>query len=263
MEENKTTIGGLSINYKTFGAKSAKTVLVLHGWGKGSDSWVEVGKMLAKKGYHAVCPDLPGFGRSDEPKIPWAIADYLKFVQDFCAELKLDGFYLAGHSFGGGVSAAFVAHNPGIVKKLVLIDSAIARKERLGLRQAAAKIMAGGKELFLKLPFADKLRPMAEKLVYKIAGAHDYQKTSGIMRQTFKNILGEDLISAADFIKIPVLIIWGRDDSSTPLEDAFILEKKIPGAKLKIIDGCGHNPHVTHPRELAGAIDSFLTLNKL
>lgn len=266
MEERKITIDGLQINCKIFDqggfalAKIAvgETVLVLHGWGKGSDSWVNFGKLLAQDGYCAIIPDLPGFGKSQVPEISWTMAEYLKFLERFVFELKMDNFYIAGHSFGGGLAAVFAAHNPKMIKKIVLVDAAIIRKERLGLRQRAAKILAGGKDIFMRLPFADKIKPLAERMVYKIAGNYDYKKTSGAMRQTFKNILSEDLSPTLGFIKMPALIIWGDADKSTPLEDAYSLKDKINGAKLKVIDNCGHNPHVTHTADLAAIIAGFL-----
>lgn len=258
MDEQKIIINGLEINYKNFGDGDRGSVLILHGWGRGADSWIRFGRFLASKGYRVIVPDLPGFGKSQAPDVAWAVADYLKFVENFVAELGLGKMYLIGHSFGGGLAAVFAAHNQETILKLVFVDAAVIRKERLNLRQQAAKTLAAGKSLFMRFPFADKLRPFAEKMVYRIAGNHDYEKTTGAMRETFKNILGEDLSSAVGFLKKPVLIIWGSADRSTPVQDAHQLKHKITGSLLEVIDNCGHNPHLTHPAELCRMVDAFL-----
>jgi len=255
MEEQKITIGERIVNYKIVG--QGQPVLVLHGWGKGSDAWLRFARFLASKGFQVIVPDLPGFGKSEAPASSWAVADYLKFVEDFVAAIDPGKFHLIGHSFGGGLAAVYTAHNPEMVQRLVLVDAAVIRKERLNLRQKVAKVMAAGKGVFMRLPFAGMMAPMAERLVYKIAGVHDYQKTSGVMRETFKNILSEDLGLSVGFLKLPVLVAWGADDKSTPFRDGRELKQRISGAMLEVIEHCGHNPHLTHPAELARMADSF------
>lgn len=256
MEEQKISIDNLSINYKTFG--QGRAVLVLHGWGKGSDSWVEVGELLAKKDFQVIIPDLPGFGKSGEPKNPWTVADYFKFVEDFVAALGLDKFDIIGHSFGGGLVAVYAAQNPQKVNRLILCDSAIIRQKRLSLRQIIAQKISPAGKFFAGLPFAGGVLPLARKLIYKIAGVSDYQSASPVMKKTFQNIVGQDLASFTPQILAPTLIIWGRNDQDTALEDAFKLNKIITGSKLKIIENCGHNPHRTHPQILAQNLIDFL-----
>lgn len=259
MDEKKATINGLSINFKAFG--HGRPILVLHGWGKGSDSWIEVGELIAQKGYQLIIPDLPGFGKSAEPRKPWTVNDYLGFVENFANERKLYKFDLIGHSFGGGLAAMYAAKNQQKVGKLVLCDSAIIRKERLSPRQILAKGMAKTGKFFLALPFAGGIVPLAQRFVYSIAGVHDYQTASPVMKGTFTNILRENLIGQAAKVKTPTLIVWGRNDKSTPVEDAAALNKAIAGSTIAFIKGAGHNSHKTHPQQLAQIVDSFLKHN--
>jgi pimeloyl-ACP methyl ester carboxylesterase len=261
MQESNITMNGLKISYKTFrhgDASADEVVLVLHGWGRGSDTWIETGELLAQKGFLVIIPDLPGFGKSAVPRTPWTVNDYLKFVENFAAELRLDKFNVIGHSFGGGLGAMFAAKNPQKINKLVLCDSAIIRKERLSLRQIVAKGIVKSGKFVLALPFAGGIVPLAQRAIYKIAGVHDYQTANPVMKETFKNILREDLIGHATKIKVPTMIIWGRDDKSTPVEDAAVLNKIIAGSTVAFIEGAGHNSHKTHPQELARIIDDFL-----
>ena len=105
-------IQGLKINYKQKGKGEA--IVILHGWGGSSKSWEKVIEFLSNNNYMVVCPDLPGFGESDDPKQAWNINKYICFVLDFLNVLKIDEFILLGHSFGGGLSTKITAKNPRI-----------------------------------------------------------------------------------------------------------------------------------------------------
>lgn len=256
MEEKKIDIDGLSVNYKTLG--EGKPVLILHGWGGKSDSWVEIGKLLAQDNFKVTIPDLPGFGKSGEPKKPWTIGDYLEFTESFIDKLGLGAFHLIGHSFGGGISVMYTAKDHRMVRSLILCDSAVIRKERLDWRQSFAKKMALAKKFFINLPLFDKILPFGQKIVYRIAGVRDYHMVSPVMKETFSNIIKEDLQKYATQIAVPTLIVWGDKDKSTPIEDAYTLQHLIPGASLKVIDGAGHNPHRQAPVILADNLSVFI-----
>jgi pimeloyl-ACP methyl ester carboxylesterase len=256
MKEKKIDIGGLPVNYKTFG--EGKPVLILHGWGGKSDSWLCVGELLAENGFQVIVPDLPGFGKSQEPKNPWTIEDYLRFVESFVGGLEIRQFYLIGHSMGGGLSVMYAVNNRLAVQGLVLCDSAVIRKERLDCRQSCAKKMALAKKLFVKMPILKKILPFGQKMVYKIAGVQDYHLASPVMKETFGNIIKADLQKYAAQVVVPTLIIWGGRDKNTPIEDAYTLQHLIPGAILKVIEEAGHNPHRQAPERLVEILLGFI-----
>jgi pimeloyl-ACP methyl ester carboxylesterase len=256
MKELQITINGLAVNFKTFG--EGKPVLIIHGWGGKSDSWIRVGELLAEEGFKVIVPDLPGFGKSGEPKNPWKIEDYLRFVENFADGLKINQFYLIGHSMGGGLAAMYAAECPRKIQSLILCDSAVIRKERLDWRQSCAKRMALAKKLLIRLPFAGGIVPLAQKLVYRLAGVQDYHQASPIMKETFASIIKEDLQKYAAAVKIPTLIVWGERDKSTPIEDAYTLQHLINGSRLSVVEGSGHNPHRQFPEQLAEIILNFI-----
>jgi pimeloyl-ACP methyl ester carboxylesterase len=258
MKEQKSSINGMAVNYKTIG--QGKPILILHGWGVGSDSWMVVGELLAQNNYWVIVPDLPGFGKSQEPDKAWEFDDYIRWIEQFVKEMKLDKFYLVGHSFGGALAAKFTVLHPGMVDKLVLCDAAIVRKDRLDWRQTYAKRMAHWKNNLLRLPFAPRIYPFAKKVLYRFAGNHDYELASPLMKETFKNIINIDLLEYTRNINSQTLIIWGDKDLSTPVEDAYEIQKAVKNSKLEIIAGAGHKLHRTHSPQLAQIINSFLRI---
>ena len=65
MTEHQVLINNLKINYKIVG--EGRPMLILHGWGSSSDRWVPVAELLAQRNIMAIIPDLPGFGKSQQP----------------------------------------------------------------------------------------------------------------------------------------------------------------------------------------------------
>ena len=68
-------VGDILVNYEILGNKNKIPLLILHGWGRGSDSYVEVMEKLSNQGYQTVVPDLPGFGKSAPPPSAWGVDD--------------------------------------------------------------------------------------------------------------------------------------------------------------------------------------------
>lgn len=256
MEEEKVIIDGLTANYKTFGAKTDPPVLILHGWGIGSDAWVEIGQKIAHQGYWIVIPDMPGFGKTPPPAQAWNFDDYLAWIKNFAQAIKLNEFILIGHSFGGALSAKFAAVNPQMTIKLVLCAAAVIRRQRLGFRQKIAQLLAKNKKIGEKL--SSRLYFFLRKIVYQIGGAKDYAAAQGVMVQVFKNVAGYDSLKYCRQIIAPTLIIWGDKDRETPLSDADEINKAIAGSKLEIIKGAGHKLHRTHSQILAQKITEFI-----
>lgn len=259
--EEKKTIKGLEVNYKSFGSSSYakaledKTILVLHGWGAGSEAWVETAVMIAQEGYRVIVPDMPGFGKSEAPERAWNVDDYVEWVNNFTKELKLDRFVLIGHSFGGQAAAKFAARYPEKIDKLVLCAAAVVRRPRLGSRQLLAKYLAKTKVIFQNIPFG--IYPVLRKIVYRISGTRDYSQLQGVMAQTFLNVVAESVLDEAKQIKTPTLIVWGDKDRETPIEDAHAINEAIANSRLEIIPGAGHKLHRTHPDILVKIITNF------
>jgi pimeloyl-ACP methyl ester carboxylesterase len=116
-------------------------------------------------------------------------------------------------------------------------------------------IAKAGKVLLLTPPLAYTFR----KLLYKAAREHDYEKTQGIMKDVFKKIISEDLKPLLAKINAPTLIMWGKDDRITPVKDAYFVNNKIAGSRLKIFDNQSHRLPYEKSKLLAKEIDLWQT----
>ena len=240
-------INGIKTNYQVFG--EGQPFLILHGWGSFSDRWVAVAEQISKKGLKVIVPDLPGFGKSDTLITAWNMNNYVNWVEAFIKELNINEFYLMGHSFGGALAAKISINHPQEVKKLFLVASASVRKRTI--KKAAFKNISRIGKLFSSLPYYDLFRRAFYKFIVRKS---DYPYVEGVMKETFKNVIFEDLSQFTGFIRIPTVIIWGDKDQATPVEDAYFMNKKIKDSKLVIIKGAGHILNRECPEILAEKI---------
>ena len=258
MKEVRVLINGLETNYKIAG--SGPAILVLHGWGGSSDSWVKVQEILSEKGYQVIAPDFPGLGVSANPPIAWGVEEYADFVLRFAEKLELDKFFLLGHSFGGRIAINFSTLHPNKLKSLILIGSAgLQRSKSWSLRQ---RVVIKGLKFFhflAELPILNIFYNSLRRAIYIFSGTRDYYSIkSPVMRETFKKVIEEDLFDCLPQIKNKTLVVWGEKDNLTPQSIAHLLKEKIADSELAIIPGVGHSPHLKSPEQLSEIILKFL-----
>ncbi|MFH1584720.1 MAG: alpha/beta hydrolase [Patescibacteria group bacterium] len=255
MKEQALEIQGIRVSYKIAGEGPA--VFILHGWGRGSDSWAEVQEALSRKGYLVVAPDLPGFGRTRVPQSAWGIAEYADFVLQFANKLGVDKFVLLGHSFGGQVAVRFAASYPEKIEKLILCAPAAIRREP-GPKEVCVKYIAKAGTLVLTFIPSEGLRQLLRKVFASILGRSDYLQAPGIMRKVMEKVIREDLSAIFVNITANTLLVWGEKDRPVPLEDAYFMEKRLPHSVLRVIPGVGHRVHREVPEKLTEFIVQFL-----
>lgn len=232
-------------------------ILILHGWNLSSTNFGALQKELINKGFKVYCIDLPGFGATKELKISYQLSDYVEFIKRFLEKNKLSKIILIGHSFGGRISIKLAAENPELVHALILTGAPginPVQKSKILLFLFFARV---GKLLF-SIPIISILQDFARKLLYKAARATDFYNTNENMRETFKNIIREDLVTFMEIISTPTLLIWGKGDGIVPLGIAKKMNAIIKNSKLVIIDGARHGVPWTDPKEFAGKVEDFL-----
>ncbi len=258
MLEKEIYINGLRVNYKIAG--NGQPVLILHGWGGSSDSWLSVQRILAENGYQVVAPDFPGFGKSVTPPEPWGVKEYNDFILDFVEELKLGEFFLIGHSFGGRIAIKFAIQYPERIKKLILCDSA-GIKPKPGFKTRIIFWLSRIGNAIFTPKHLQRFKDSARNLFYIFLRNRDYVKANGTMKKTIKKVLDEDLLSDLSKIKTNTLIIWGKADKMVPVRYAYIFKEKIENSKLEIMPKIGHSPHLEEPEKFSKILTSFFKNN--
>lgn len=245
-------IDDIKVNYKESG--KGRSVVLLHGWGAEIKTFEPVHENLEKH-FRTISLDLPGFGKSSEPLVPWNVNDYAVFLAKFLKKLGIEEPILIGHSFGGRVVIRFAAENK--VKKIVLIDSAGIKPVR-GLAYYIKIYTFKTCKLFFRLPLINKYGIEYLNKIRNKVGSSDYSQASETMKQTLVQTVNEDLRTLLPQIKAPTLLIWGENDTATPPADGVLMEKLIPGSGLVVLKNAGHYSYLDKYREFIIILNNFL-----
>jgi pimeloyl-ACP methyl ester carboxylesterase len=244
------TVAGLATRHLVIGDANMPPVLLLHGWGAHLELLQPFGERLARQGYRTYMPDLPGFGETAPPPVPWSVADYVAWVLAYLESQSLEQVYLFGHSFGGRLSLVLGADHAGRLHKIVLSDSAGVKPPSSPVGQVRLRTYKAVRDGLSKVGLrglSDSLRSWYNQQY----GSSDFQQVSGVMRETFVKVVNEDLLPAAARIRVPTLLLWGERDQDTPLWQAELLKKTIPDAGLVVYPGAGHYAYLDRMAEAA------------
>lgn len=232
------------------------TIFILHGWGSSSERWGGVIEELARAGYEVLVPDLPGFGQSVPPPVPWNVEEYAAWAHTFLEALNVHPRLIIGHSFGGRVALRLLQTHPERTSGLVLCASS-GLKHAKTLKQRVAYGAAKVGNLFFSLPGLSALRAFARRVLYRSIGEYDYYRTSGIMRETFQRVNEHDIAPGLEGFTYPTLILWGDQDKATPLADAHRFHALISGSRLEIFPGAGHRLPYERTADFCKSVTTF------
>ncbi|MEK7087210.1 MAG: alpha/beta hydrolase [Patescibacteria group bacterium] len=227
---------------------SSKNLVFIHGWGATANIFETVFYYL-KNEFNIYYFDLPGFGNTPIEKV-MTLKDYADFVYKFLEENNIKEPIIIGHSFGGAIAVKLTLLHPENISKLILVSAS-------AIRQPRHKIMLIKKIAdFIKPLLPEKLRKFILKIL-KLDKTDYAQIDSLKLKETFKNIINEDLSLYLPAIKMPTLVIWGEKDAVTPLKEGELIAKSIPGAKLLVIKNAGHFRFLEKPEEFIKLIKEF------
>ncbi|MCM1152639.1 MAG: alpha/beta hydrolase [Muribaculum sp.] len=251
--EKDIDIDGINIHYDETGEAERPAVVLMHGWGCQWSTVDSIAKILSP-GMHVFNIDLPGHGKSDEPPSVWGIEEYTSLVEKFINRLGIKRPSLIGHSFGGRIAILLSSRND--ISKVVLVDSAgIKPKRKLKYYLKVYSFKAAKKILPVILG-----RKNGESAIEKWrgkAGSADYRQSSPRMRAVMSKCVNEDLKHVMPSISASTLLVWGDNDTATPLSDARIMERLISDAGLVSFPGCGHYSFLDNPLGFKAVIKEF------
>ena len=227
---------------------SKKTLVFIHGWGLSSEI-LEIVLLLSCKTISCLSFGLARFGKTPIEK-PMMLADYANFVYEFLKNNNIEKPVIIGHSFGGAVAAKLTILYPESVSKLILVSASAVRQPSFKTKTIRKISRLIGSLLPKKI----------KKSILKIMNLEnsDYAAIQNpYLKQTFINIINENLAAELPKIKIPTLIVWGEKDSATPLKEGELIAKSIPGVKFKVIKNAGHFVFLEKPEEFIKLIREF------
>lgn len=251
-------VDGYNICYKTTGTGD-KTVVILQGWGTDLGVYDSVAGVIDGSRYRVIQFDFPGFGGSDEPKEPWGVDGFADFFCRFMEVMQVKQATLIGHSYGGRVIIKLAAREsiPFEITNIILIDSAGV----LPVRTTAQKWKIRKYKILKKFLNMKLIYAMFPEVIddwRSRQGSADYRNATPMMRHCMVKAVNEDLTELLPKIRQEVLLIWGDQDTATPIRDAHIMEEKIPNCGLAVIPGTGHFSFLEKPAQFRGIMEAYL-----
>lgn len=259
-------VGKNKIAYQYFPANTGKNVALIGGTTAWSGVWMNTIKDL-KGEYNIYAIDLPPFGFSivDE-EYKYNLANQADLINEFLKKLNIQEVVFVAHSYGAGPSMEAVLRNQDKYRKFIIIDGAIhVDRENKKTTGFIKKFFSVPTFRYLISSVALHLPGFMEAslkyLVYDNSKVDDfwvgiYNQPLSVESQSqkiakwfydfvFEN--GTGLSSEGSNYKdlaIPVVIIWGKEDTFTPLEQGLYLQKIIPQNDLIVLDKVGHIPMI-------------------
>ncbi len=254
--DNYIDISGISLHFRDSGEKNLPPVVIMHGWGCTLDTVKSIEDLFRGK-MRTINVDLPGHGKSSEPASVWGVEEYTRLIEHLIKKLNLKRPALVGHSFGGRIAILLSSRND--IDKVLLVDAAGIKPKRgfnYYRKVYTFKIM----KLFINLFFGKRKGGVILDRFRSKKGSADYRNSSPRMRAIMSKCVNENLKHVMPSIKAPVLLIWGEDDTATPLSDAQTMKRLIPDAGLVSFPGCGHYSFLDNPFGFRAAVSSFFNL---
>ena len=254
-------------HYRWVGPKTGPLVLCVHGLTTPSFVWEALAKGLAVAGYRVLTYDLYGRGFSDRPKGPQNRVFFRQQIEDL---LEHEGIAdrqitLIGYSMGGAIATIFAADNPDRVQRLILLAPAgMGMVARGFARFISITPWIGDWVMYLLYPDilrkgirAENYPGIAEQQERELDFRGFVPAVLGSLRGVLSERLGQEhrVLASCD---IPVMAIWGEDDTVIPLTAMGKLAEWNRSARQEVIEDASHGVTYTHGDEVLRLVISFL-----
>jgi pimeloyl-ACP methyl ester carboxylesterase len=254
--------GGVRLAYLDGG--EGKPLVLLHGFGGNKDYFAPLARGLTPK-YRVIIPDLAGFGESTKSAdLDYSPTSQADRVHALLAGLDISSAHIAGTSMGGQIAATYAARYPQETASLLLINSAgiwSAKPSTIitNALQGNNAMLIGNVEDFLNL--LDYITETPPKLPMPIARAlaDELIPLRPLHETISKQLLADSIEARIAGLKVPTQIVWGDRDRIIDVDAVRILRELIPGSKVEIMSGVGHNITYERPHELLRLYVGFLS----
>jgi len=254
-------INGIVIHHEFLGDPDAKTVLVFsNSLGTDFRIWLPVFDELDDD-VAILVYDKRGHGLSGVGTAPYAMEDHVNDLIGLVESLGLEKSVFCGLSVGGLIVQGLYVKRPDLVRGLILCDTAV----KIGTDAAWNARIAGVEK--------DGIASLSDSILEKWF-TPDFHETRKVDLEGYRAMLERQPVAGytgtcaairdADYtedaanISVPVLVVVGDQDGSTPVALVKQTAELIKGSTFQIIENCAHIPCVEQPEVLAGLISKYL-----
>jgi len=257
-----------TVSYVDEGLVNAPTIIFIHGFPLNKSMWNKQVEELDDN-FHVIAYDIRGHGKSDVGDDDFSIELFVTDLLSLMDALKIDKAILCGFSMGGYIALNAIENYPERFNALILCDTNCtedkpeARENRMkaiesikekGLEQYAEESL---KKLFAPISFSTHTEEIAivREMIMKTSEQSLFKTLHSLAER-------KETCSKLHKIKVPVLILVGKEDSITPPDVALSMYEKIKGSIMHIIDHAGHLSNLENSKEFNNQLVEFLLFLK-
>ena len=256
-------INDINLSYTDVGA--GPPVVLIHGYPFNRSLWTEQAEALNSK-YRVVVPDLRGFGESDSSEGTATMARMAEDVAALMDALAIEQAVIGGLSMGGYVALAFARMFPARMRALVLADTRAQADTEEGKQtrhqqaeKALSEGMAGIADAMLPKLLTPETVSKRPELVKRIRDMMLKTKPEGAAAALLGMAERDDQTEFISSIRVPTLILVGREDAITPVTDSETMQSRIEGSRLVVIENAGHVSNLEQTEQFNDALLGFLS----
>jgi len=244
------------------GSADEPAVILVHGAGLDRTIWQMQTRNIAFQQRRAYAVDLPGHGRSYGPVLT-RVPEMADWIIRFMDAAGIETATLMGHSMGSLITLDAASRYPDRTEHLILTGVAEAMPVHPDLLAAADANEPLAPELIVFWGLGEK----AQTGGHPLPGLWVHGASEVLLKNAKDGVLGNDLaacndydgvIGAAEKISCPTDFVLGRDDKMTPAKSGAALADRIDGAKVNILERCGHMMMIERPNEMYNALRGII-----
>jgi len=257
-------INNLFVSYSDEGDQGSPVIIFIHGFPFNKSMWNSQVESL-KDNYRLITYDIRGHGKSDAGNEDFSIDLFVSDLIGLMDALKIDRAILCGLSMGGYIALNAVEKYKNRFDALILADTQCVADSPEGKEKrtkAIEGIRKDGVEKYARESIKNLFAPVSlitrKKEVADIRGMIVKTSEESLCGTLHALSVRKETCHMLSEIKVPVLIMVGKEDKLTPPAAAMFLYEKIKGSLLRIIDHAGHVSNLENPEEFNLQLKKFV-----
>lgn len=255
------SVNGFEMSFRDVG--HGPPLLLLHGLGGSNEVWRPVVDRFSTS-RRLVIPDHRGHGASSAPPGDYSIGLFAEDLLALMIHLGLPHADVIGLSMGGSIAMSAAVRAPERIRRLVAVDSwGYSTPEFVALLNHRRR-MLDERDVgrYADITLSQLFTPGFIERNPDVVGEYRARTVSAVrpesLLKAFEACARFDLRADLPKIRIPTLVIVGREDRLLPPTNSEYLQRTIPGARLAILEGSGHMPHWERTEEFCALVEKFL-----
>jgi pimeloyl-ACP methyl ester carboxylesterase len=270
VEEIQIKSGDLNLYGKLYLVnKNKPTIILLHGLGFHSFEYDTFAPLLVKEGYNCLSFDFRCCGKSDGKRGFWTLDDYVEDAANvlrWVEENINNKIVIYGNSLGGNVAVSLAAEDLTKIIKGIVAANCATRPVDFGMNPFRKVLLVISAIIFKIFPFRISVNYFIpytkiltdKEIIKKIAADKSVSEARKFAISTYQDMFSWDMTKVVPRVKIPILVLQGKDDGLQSTTQSTMLFDAANEPKRLIITESGHLPNLENPEYLKGILISWL-----